>query len=174
MLFDRHGTAPDKDVFEQIKLETPNYSGRMDNLRAAILREQLGSLEDNCKRWNKLYKAAETGLRKNNSITLSDRPTEETYVGSSIQFRVQTLEDVNDFIDRCARRGVELKWFGNKEPHGFTSRYDSWQYLGDTPTLPNTLRILDRTFDMRLPLTFDVGDMVVITDIINEEVASSL
>jgi len=174
MLFDRHGTAPDKDVFDQIKLETPNYSGRMDNLRAAILREQLGSLEDNCKRWNKLYKAAEAGLRKNNSITLSDRPTEETYVGSSIQFRVQTLEDVNDFIDRCARRGVELKWFGNKEPHGFTSRYDSWQYLGDTPTLPNTLRILDRTFDMRLPLTFDVGDMVVITDIINEEVASSL
>jgi len=141
MLYDRHGTVPDPAVFEEIKLNTPNYSGRMD------------------------------GLRKNNSITLSDRPTEETYVGSSIQFRVENLCDVDEFMSRCAARGVELKWFGNKNPHGFTSRYDSWRYLGDVPELPNTLKILNRTFDMRLPLTFDESDMQTITGIIVEEVA---
>jgi len=173
MLFERHGTVPDNSTFDNIKLETPNYSGRMDNLRAAILREQLRSLESNCKRWNKLYRAAEIGLRKSNNIKLSDRPPEESYVGSSIQFRVETLEDVDSFLHRCAKRGVVLKWFGNDEPQGFTSRYDSWQYLGDTPSLPNTLRILDRTFDMRLPLTFNESDMAIITDIINEEVARS-
>ena len=173
MLYERHGTVPDLAVFEDIKLNTPNYSGRMDNMRAAILREQLQSLEQSCKRWNKLYVAAESGLRKSNAITLSQRPSSETYVGSSIQFRVDELADVDDFISRCATRGVELKWFGNKEPHGFTSRYDSWQYLGDTPELPNTLKVLNRTFDMRLPLTFDESDMHTITSIIVEEVAKS-
>ena len=173
MLYERHGTVPDLAVFEDIKLNTPNYSGRMDNMRAAILREQLQSLEQSCKRWNKLYVAAESGLRKSNAITLSQRPSSETYVGSSIQFRVDELADVDDFISRCAARGVELKWFGNKEPHGFTSRYDSWQYLGDTPELPNTLKVLNRTFDMRLPLTFDESDMHTITSIIVEEVAKS-
>ena len=173
MLYERHGTVPDLAVFEDIKLNTPNYSGRMDNMRAAILREQLQSLEQSCKRWNKLYVAAESGLRKSNAMTLSQRPSSETYVGSSIQFRVDELADVDDFISRCATRGVELKWFGNKEPHGFTSRYDSWQYLGDTPELPNTLKVLNRTFDMRLPLTFDESDMHTITSIIVEEVAKS-
>lgn len=173
MLYERHGTVPEQSVFDDIKLDTPNYSGRMDNLRAAILREQLKNLDENCKRWNKLYAATEAGLRKSNAITLSERPEPEKYVGSSLQFRVDTLEDVDGFIGRCAQRGVELKWFGNKEPHGFTSRYDSWRYLGEAPKLPNTLRVLDRTFDMRLPLTFDESDMETITDIIVEEVANT-
>lgn len=173
MLYERHGTVPEQSVFEDIKLDTPNYSGRMDNLRAAILREQLKSLPENCLRWNKLYAAAESGLRKSNAIILSERSEQETFVGSSIQFRVDTLKDVEGFIKRCAERGVELKWFGNKDPNGFTSRYDSWRYLGEAVTLPNTLRVLDRTFDMRLPLTFNESDMVTITGIIVEEVAHS-
>ncbi len=173
MLYERHGTVPEVSVFDDIRLDTPNYSGRMDNLRAAILREQLKHLEENCSRWNKLYVAAEAGLRKSNAITLSNRPDQETYVGSSIQFRVDSLKDVDGFIKNCATRGVELKWFGNSDPQGFTSRYDSWRYLGTAPTLPNTLRILDRTFDMRLPLTFDESDMETITGIIVEEVAQA-
>ena len=173
MLFERHGTVPNTDTFDEIKLDTPNYSGRMDNLRAAILREQLSTLQTNCERWNKLYVSAEAGLRQNNSITLSDRPEKETYVGSSIQFRVDSLDDVDGFLQRCAKRGVELKWFGGLEPHGFTSRYDSWRYLGESPVLPNTLRVLNRTFDMRLPLTFNEEDMQTITSIINDELRNA-
>ena len=45
MLYERHGAAPSSKVFEDIRLETPNYSGRMDNLRASILRPQLKNLE---------------------------------------------------------------------------------------------------------------------------------
>lgn len=46
MLYERHGAAPDARDFRDIRLETPNFSGRMDNLRAAILRPQLASLEE--------------------------------------------------------------------------------------------------------------------------------
>jgi len=173
MLYDRHGTPPDASVFKTIRLETPNYSGRMDNLRASLLRNQLKTLDTNCERWNQLYEVAQKSLSKHNAIILPRRPDQEQFVASSIQFRAETIADANDFLDRCMQRGVELKWFGGDQPNGFTSRYDSWQYIEDIPHLPNTLRILKRTFDMRLPLTFNTDDIETICTIIKEEVQKS-
>jgi hypothetical protein len=49
------------------------------------------------------------------------------------------------------KRGVELKWFGNTEPVGFTSAYESWRYFGNLPDLANTKRILAVMCDMRIP-----------------------
>ena len=170
MLFERHGAAPDKAVFDEIRLDTPNYSGRMDNLRAAILRSQLPGLEEHCDRWNALYREAEKALSKIENVALSVRGELEYYVGSSIQFRPMQLtkEQIPDFIARCAGRGVELKWFGNADPQGFTSRFDSWRYLGEAPELPKTIAILSNTFDMRIPLTFDLEDIQLIGKIIGE------
>ena len=72
----------------------------------------------------------------------------------------------------CAARGVELKWFGDDEPKAFTSRYDSWKYIEDLPHLPGTLKVLEKTLDMRVPLTFTVEDCDLIADIIEDEVAT--
>ena len=65
---------------------------------------------------------------------------------------------------------MELKWFGGAEPQGFTSRYDSWRYIDDIQPLPQTLEILATTFDLRIPLTFSVEDMDIISGIIDDEV----
>jgi dTDP-4-amino-4,6-dideoxygalactose transaminase len=176
MLFERHGTLPELDVFADIKLDTPNYSGRMDNLRATILRAQLPGLEQNCVRWNARYHALHDRLAENSQIQLAHRPEQEAYVGSSLQFRVETLEpnQVPEFISACAARGVELKWFGGAEPQGFTSRYDSWRYIDGIQPLPQTLEILATTFDLRIPLTFAVEDMEIIGSIIDDEVTEML
>ncbi len=176
MLYERHGTLPAPEVFARVRLVTPNYSGRMDNLRASILRSQLPDLDSNCVRWNDRYRALEARLARNLQIQLAQRPEKEAYVGSSLQFRVEDFEQahVPDFIANCAARGVELKWFGGAEPHGFTSRYDSWHYIDEIQSLPQTLEILGRTFDLRIPLTFSVADMEIIGSIIDEEVASLL
>ena len=176
MLFERNGTLPDPQLFADIKLDTPNYSGRMDNLRAAILRAQLPGLEDSCRRWNERYRALESRLAQNPELQLPARPGEESYVGSSLQFRVEAfdVDQVQQFIAACAARGVELKWFGGVEPHGFTSRYDSWRYIEDIPHLPQTLDILATTFDLRIPLTFDLEDMRLIGEIIDDEIRSIL
>ena len=176
MLYERHGTLPPKESFDKVRLDTPNYSGRMDNLRAAILRAQLPGLDDNCQRWNDRYRALEKRLSQNANIQLPVRPPQETIVGSSLQFRVEAFDpaQVCEFISACAARGIELKWFGGAEPHGFTSRYDSWRYLGETPRLQNTLDILATTFDLRIPLTFSVDDMNLIGEIISEEVELQL
>ena len=176
MLFERHGTLPELDVFADIKLDTPNYSGRMDNLRATILRAQLPGLEQNCARWNDRYRALHNRLAENAQIQLAHRPEQESYVGSSLQFRVEALDpkQVLEFISSCAARGVELKWFGGAEPQGFTSRYDSWRYIDEIQPMPQTLKILATTFDLRIPLTFSVADMEIIGSIIDEEVTGLL
>ncbi len=176
MLYERHGAAPDAHHYEQVRLDTPNYSGRMDNLRAAVLRAQLPLLEQNCRRWNVLYQAAEAALADIDPVVLPMRPEQEHYVASSIQFRTPALNEqqIQRLIAACAERGVELKWFGNPTPQGFTSRYDSWHYLDEPPKLPQTLEILSTTLDMRLPLTFNEDDMRLIAEIMGDELRGIL
>jgi len=172
MLYQRHGAAPDEEAFARCKLETPNYSGRMDNLRAAILRGQLARLEENIGRWNALYSELDRGLRATPGISLPQRAQHEAYVGSSIQFRTDGLsgDALPELVSRCGERGIDLKWFGADQPSGFTSRYDSWRYMPAVPDLPKTKAVLSNTFDMRVPLTFDLQDCRLITQIIGEEI----
>lgn len=174
MLYDRHLAGPGKETFEKIRFETPNYSGRMDNLRAAILRPQLRNLDRQCERWNELYKATEEGLRDIEGVRIPQRPQSEYFVGSSIQFSLPHLrrEAFTRFIQRCEENGVVIKWFGDPDPKGYTSRFDSWRYLDETPSLPKTESVLETMCDMRLPLTFDVEDCRVITTVISETLRS--
>ncbi|MEM9911018.1 MAG: DegT/DnrJ/EryC1/StrS family aminotransferase [Pseudomonadota bacterium] len=173
MLYGRHGTVPPDVAMERVKYDMPNISGRMDHLRAAILRPQLQVLDDKCTAWNDRYKVVEEGLRDVPGLTLTTRPQEERYVGSSIQFLLLdwTSEAVVNVVSRCAARGVELKWFGADEPKGFTSRYDSWQYA-PSERMPATDRILRGIIDMRLPLTFELEDCALIARIIRAEVSA--
>ncbi len=171
MLYGRHGAAPDEDAFAKVRLETPNYSGRMDNLRATLIRAQLKDLDHQIARWNDRYRVLETGLRAIDGVYLPTRAQHEAYVGSSIQFQAEALtkETIPAFIARCAERGVELKWFGEDQPRAFTSRYDSWRYIEDLPVLPQTLEALAKTLDMRVPLTFTEDDCREIVAIIADE-----
>lgn len=173
MLFERHLAGPPKDAFAQIKYETPNVSGRMDHLRAAILRPQLADLEAQVERWNERYVAVERGLADTPGLTVVQRHEKETYVGSSIQFLLEGWCDsaVSEAIARCAARGVELKWFGAAEPVAFTSRYDSWRYA-PSEAMPVTDDILRGIVDMRIPLTFSVEDCALIARIIRAEVSA--
>ncbi len=175
MLYDRHGTLPPDEAFEQVKLETANYSCRMDNLRAALIRSQLPHLDSNIARWNQLYDRLHARLSAAEGIEIPARRQAEFYVGSSIQFRTYSLDKdrILAFLRNCAGRGVELKWFGADTPAAFTSRYDSWAYLEDIPHLPATHAALDKTIDMRIPLTFDLDDCDIIADIIASEVANA-
>ena len=170
MLYERHIAAPEPAQFDQIRLQTPNCSGRMDNLRAAILRPQLAQLDKNGERWNDRYNAFAAGLENaSNAIVLPRRHPKAYEVPSSIQFRIERYNDQQNlqFLDQCAKRGVELKWFGAEDPKAYTSRYDSWQYL-EAAELPNTDAILRSLYDCRLPLTFSVADCQAIGELIAE------
>ena len=47
MLYGKHRAGPPSEAYEAVRLVTPNISGRMDNLRAAILRHSCASLRRN-------------------------------------------------------------------------------------------------------------------------------
>ena len=172
MLYGRHAAVPAGDVFDQVRLDTPNCSGRMDNLRAAILRPQLTELDQLVEAWNVRYRAIEAVLRTAPGVRLPERPDQESFVGSSIQFLVPGLDEagMRKLVTECLSRGVELKWFGDPEPVAYTSRYDSWRYLGRQP-LPVTDGVLASLLDMRIPLTFSVDDCRLIGQIIGDSLA---
>ena len=170
MLYAKHRAAPPAEAFEAVRMDIPNVSGRMDNLRAAILRPQLPTLAERVARWARLYQTLDAGLQNTPGLRLVARPAEETYVGSSFQFLLPGWSDarIGLFLTRCIARGVELKWFGADEPVAFTSRYDHWRYAG-AQSCPNTDRILKGLIDMRLPLTFSPEDAGLIARIIRAE-----
>ena len=172
MLYGRHGAIPTEKIFRKVRQFSPNYSGRMDQIRAGLLRAQLPRLDKNISRWNCLYSCLFRRLACMDNVTIPTRNKNEFYVGSSIQFRLETLKTnlIADFMKACLNRGVELKWFGDSEPKAFTSRYDSWSYIENLPILPNTLAVLAKTFDMRIPLTFTLEDCEIIADVLQSEI----
>lgn len=173
MLYARHRAAPPPEAFDHVRWTTPNVSGRMDNLRAAILRPQLRDLPAQVARWNVLYRTVEAGLAETPGLRLVTRPEAESIVGSSFQFLLPGWPGgpIRDLMARCLARGVELKWFGAAEPVGFTSRHDSWRYA-PPQSLPQTDRVLAGLIDMRLPLTFTPEDAALIARIIRAEVSA--
>ena len=173
MLYGKHRAAPPAEAFERVRMVTPNVSGRMDNLRAAILRPQLRALPERVARWGRLYRTLEAGLADTPGVSLVRRPEEEVYVGSSFQFRLADWSPARIalYLTRCLGRGVELKWFGAEQPAAFTSRYDHWEYA-PKQSLPQTDRILAGLIDLRLPLTFTEEDSAQIARILKAEALS--
>ena len=88
-------------------------------------------------------------------------------MGSSFQFLIPDISDADarQFVRANKELGVELKWFGDHEPHGYTSNHKSWQYT-NLQSLPNTDQVLAGLFDIRIPLTFSLQDCEQIAAII--------
>ena len=170
MLYERHLSKPPLEVFERHKKLIPNFSMRMSNLSAALIRPQLADLDRQCRRWNERYDFLETELNGIPHIRIPQRHAKEGYVGSSFQFTLidTDLPSVENFLNTCAQRGVEIKWFGAKEPIGFTSSWESWQYVKEAQPLPRTRKILDFMCDFRIPLTFSLDDCKVVAAVIRQ------
>jgi dTDP-4-amino-4,6-dideoxygalactose transaminase len=167
MLYPRHGAGPDPEVFKDIRLDTPNMSGRLDNLRASILLPQLATLETNIDRWNARHDLIADRLRGMNQVHVPHRPDAERYVGSSFQFLLPdaSVEQLKQVVAEAKSLGVELKWFGADAPVGFTSNHQSWRYV-PAQSLPKTDQILAGLLDMRIPLTFSLEDCAHVADIL--------
>jgi dTDP-4-amino-4,6-dideoxygalactose transaminase len=175
MLYERHISRPPVEVFDRYKKIIPNFSLRLTNLAAALIRPQLADLDRRCRRWNERYNLLETELTGVPHIRIPKRPAQEGYVGSSLQFTLTDTDiaSVENFLETCAERGVEIKWFGAKEPIGFTSSWESWQYVKELQSLPTTKKILDFMCDFRIPLTFSIDDCKTIAAIIRQVAAET-
>ena len=133
----------------------PNVSGRMDNLRAAILRPQIAALPENAVAWNLLYRAVEDGLRGTPGLRVIERPPEEHFVGSSIQFLLPGWpgDAIEAVVAGAGARGVELKWFGATSPRGSISVPASTRSMRSSRPRPNTATWPRLTWPGRMRLT---------------------
>ncbi|WP_339743652.1 aminotransferase class I/II-fold pyridoxal phosphate-dependent enzyme [uncultured Rubinisphaera sp.] len=174
MNYENHLSRPPLEVFEKHRDLMPNYSMRMSNLQAALIRTQLETLEDRCLRWNQRHDLIVSHLRKKPQLYLPERNPLEGYVGSSIQFSIPNADSqqCDQFVNHCKDLGVVLSWYGRTRSLGFTSRFDNWEFWPDRTKLPSTENILDTLFDFRIPLTFSLEDCQhiaqIITNVIDE------
>jgi dTDP-4-amino-4,6-dideoxygalactose transaminase len=168
MMYDQHLLKPGAEVFERWKYITPNFSMRMSNLAAALLRPQIGALADRGRRWNHVYATLERELSKARHVSIPARDPKEEFIASSIQFTLDLQpHQIQRFMQECNLRGLYVKWFGTPSPIAFTSNYAHWHYLSQKPDIPNSMGVLNQLLDLRTPLSLTDDDCVLIGKIVS-------
>ena len=167
MMHDQHILKPPADVFERWKYVMPNFSMRISNLAAALLRPQIGELADRGRRWNHIYSTLERELTKAAHVSVPQRDAKEEFIASSIQFTLDlTPPQIERFLKECSLRGLHIKWFGTPTPVAFTSNYSHWHYLTSKPDIPKSMDVLNQLLDLRTPLSLTDDDCVLIGQIV--------
>ncbi len=168
MMYNQHILKPAPEVFERWKYVTPNFSMRMSNLAAALLRPQIALMPERGRRWNAIYRMLEQAMGQAKHLSVPARHPKEAFVASSIQFSLDlSTAQIDRFLAECDLRGLYIKWFGKSTPVAFTSNYAHWQYLPqqDAP-LPQSDKVLSQLFDLRTPLSLTEQDCQLIGQII--------
>ncbi len=173
MLYTQHGARPEQAVFDKWKGVIPNFSMRMTNFAAAVLRPQIKLIDERGELWNRQYDWLATRFAEIPHLALPHRDPREGYVASSIQFNVVGLSDaqITAFQDGCKAQGVFLKWFGHSKAVGFTSSHHNWEYMAESQSLPQTDDVMATLFDMRIPLFLTEEDADVIGKIMHDVMA---
>lgn len=166
-LYQKHLSRPfDDDIFEQIKFSVPNFSLRMNNLSAAVLRPQLPELEDKITAYNQRYEQLVRILSVVDNIELVSSLDVVTQVNDSLQFNLVHLSagQADKFVQYTSEQGVKIQLFGHKD----NARYfKNWQYSFDEkPALDQTEEIIRFACDLKISLAFDSDDINLIGCII--------
>ncbi len=167
MMYHQHSLKPAAAVFERWKYVTPNFSMRMSNLAAALLRPQIAMLAERGQTWNRIYARLEHQLRQAKGVSVPVRHPKEAFVASSIQFTLDLApQQIQRFVQECDTRGLYIKWFGKSEPMAFTSNYLHWQYIHEMPALERSMDVMLQLLDLRTPLSLTDQDCDLIGQIV--------
>ncbi|NOR63687.1 MAG: aminotransferase [Rhodobacteraceae bacterium] len=174
MLYPQHSAAPSEEVFARWKGAAANHSMRMSALVAAILRPQLPLLPARNARWRNIHDRIAARLT-HQLIRLPQRPPEEDYTPTSLQFFMEGLSQpqIEAVIADCTAHGVPIKFFGGNTPEGFTSRAPHWEYVKPQP-LPRSEAILSQLCDIRLPLGLSNAQADTLADVVLQSLNEAL
>lgn len=174
MLYPQHSAAPSEAVFARWKGHMANHSMRMSALVAAILRPQLPLLPARNARWREVHDRIAARLT-HQFIRLPQRPAEEDYTPTSLQFFMEGLSQpqIEAVIADSTAHGVPIKFFGGSTPEGFTSRAPHWEYVKPQP-LPRSEAILSQLCDIRLPLGLSDQQADTLADVVLQSLNEAL
>ncbi|CAB9500200.1 dTDP-3-amino-3,4,6-trideoxy-alpha-D-glucose [Seminavis robusta] len=177
-LFSKHSTnVPGAEHFEGLSKELPNYSLRMSNLAAAVIRPQILTLDERIEKYNARYYKVTEALEKRCGEHLSIpqlTPEVDLMVHDSIQFNLDkkfTPDMVEDFLKECADHGLPVELFGNKSN---ARNFVNWGFAPAEEPLPMTAEMLSRACDVRLPLMWDEEDFDDMANVLCESIEQVL
>lgn len=170
-LYKKHIARPfDDSLFESLKPQVPNFSLRMTNLTAAVIRPQIPTLEDKISQYEQRYNQLANILAPVENIFVPSTLEKVKRVADSIQFNLTnfTPEQADQFLRQTAERGVKMQIFGRMD----NARYfKNWKYsFADLPNLEKTEKIISFACDLRLSLSLNAEDINLIGYIIKDVV----
>eukprot|EP00526_Cylindrotheca_closterium_P012992 CAMPEP_0113618022 /NCGR_PEP_ID=MMETSP0017_2-20120614/9110_1 /TAXON_ID=2856 /ORGANISM="Cylindrotheca closterium" /LENGTH=441 /DNA_ID=CAMNT_0000527493 /DNA_START=64 /DNA_END=1389 /DNA_ORIENTATION=- /assembly_acc=CAM_ASM_000147 len=173
----KHGTVPGPEYFEGKSVELPNYSIRMSNIAAAVIRPQIKTLEPRIELYNKRYNALTAKLE----AAVGDHlyipqltPGVTRMVHDSVQFNLDhkfTPAMVEEFLKECGDHGLPVELFGHKSN---ARNFVNWGFAPAEDPLPETAAMLTTACDCRMPLQWDDEDFEDLGNVIIESIQSVL
>ena len=173
----KHKTVPGPEHFEGKPVALPNYSLRMSNLAAAVIRPQIKTLEPRIEKYNKRYNELVAKL----DAAVGDHmyipqltPGCTRMVHDSIQFNLDakfTPEMTQDFLDECGNHGLPVELFGHKSN---ARNFINWGFAPADVPLPETAAMLERACDCRMPLMWEDEDFEDLANVIIESIEAVL
>eukprot|EP00522_Entomoneis_paludosa_P013909 CAMPEP_0172449844 /NCGR_PEP_ID=MMETSP1065-20121228/8436_1 /TAXON_ID=265537 /ORGANISM="Amphiprora paludosa, Strain CCMP125" /LENGTH=418 /DNA_ID=CAMNT_0013201597 /DNA_START=731 /DNA_END=1987 /DNA_ORIENTATION=+ len=173
----KHVTVPSKEAFKDYPKTIPNYSLRMSNLAASVIRPQIKTLDERIAKYNARYET----LQKNIEARVGDHltipkltPEVTTMVHDSMQFNLDskfTPEMIEDFLKECGDHGLPVELFGHKSN---ARNFINWGFAPADCPLPKTADMLSRACDVRMPLMWDDEDFEDMADVIVESIETVL
>lgn len=172
MLHGQHRSAPPAEVIAGWEEQTPNFSMRMTALAAALLRPQLHDLPRRAARWNAIHDRLGAAIGRSQHVRLPPRSPKERYAATSVQFSLLGFGDdeIAAVLERCAARGLPIKWFGAGRQRGFTSAPRHWRYAGEQGPMIQTHATLAGLCDIRTPLSLTDQDCDLAAEILREAI----
>jgi dTDP-4-amino-4,6-dideoxygalactose transaminase len=173
----KHMTVPSKEYFKDYPVTIPNYSLRMSNLAAAVIRPQIKTLDERIEKYNSRYYklAAELEARVGDHLTIPELDPKVTLmVHDSLQFNLDekfTPEMIEQFLRECSEHGLPVELFGHKTN---ARNFVNWGFAPADVPLPKTAKMLERACDVRLPLMWDDEDFDDMANVLVESIEQVL
>lgn len=173
----KHMTVPGPEYFKDTSVRIPNYSLRMSNVHAAIIRPQIKTIDERTQQYAKRYKTLSDTLsaRVGNYLTIPGVTKEVTQmVHDSFQFNLDkrfTPELLEAFLVECADHGLPVENFGHKSN---ARNFVNWGFAPAEDPLPLTAEMLSRACDVRMPLQWDNEDFEDMANVLCESMETVL
>ncbi len=146
------------DAFARWQNQLPLYNTRMSNILAAIVRPQLAEIPRRVRDGRRNHDHTAAILNRSPWLHVPAPLGPEERAPDSIQFNLVGVTDDETlaFQDAAAARGVKVQVFGMSADNA--RAFWNWQFLGETPDLPQTRAMLMRACDARLPARLTHAD----------------
>lgn len=173
----KHVTVPGPEYFKDLPTEIPNYSIRMSNVAAAIVRPQIKTIDERTdkykKRYDELCERLESRIGDHMTVPRLT-PGVTKMVHDSFQFNLDkkfTPDMIQKFVVECSEHGLPVELFGHKSN---ARNFVNWGFAPAEEPLPLTAEMLSRACDVRLPLMWEDGDFQDMADVICESMEKVL